>query len=304
MADKAKLIFLGTGSAVPTAKRNHPAMLIQFKEENILIDCGEGTQRQFRKARINPCKITKLLITHWHGDHVLGLPGLLQTLMLNEYNKTLEIYGPKGTKDHMKRFMDLFVQKGKQSQIEVKEINSGKFFENSEFLLEAEKTDHDTQGLAYSFTIKEKRRLDKKKLEKLKLPNGPLIGKLQREEKIKLDGKTIDGKKLVYTESERKITIILDTLKTKELEKFSKDSDILICESTYSTEEKELAKEHFHMTSDQTAQLAKDSKSKKLYLTHLSQKYDTKTQQKQILDEAKKVFKNTELAEDFLEIEF
>ena len=110
MAEKIKIIFLGTGSAIPTARRNHPAVLLQFKDENILFDCGEGTQRQFKKAKLNPCKITKILISHWHGDHTLGIPGLLQTLVLNGYNKKLEIYGPRGTKKKVKEIMDFFVK--------------------------------------------------------------------------------------------------------------------------------------------------------------------------------------------------
>ena len=92
------LTFLGTSQAIPTKSRNHTAMLLRYEDEMILVDCGEGTQRQFRKAEINPCKLTKLLITHWHGDHILGIPGLLQTLALNNYNKTLDVYGPSGTK--------------------------------------------------------------------------------------------------------------------------------------------------------------------------------------------------------------
>src|SRR3989344_2142349 len=91
------ITFLGTGNAVPTKLRNHTAILIDFLNEHILLDCGEGTQRQFKVAELSPHKLTKLLITHWHGDHVLGIPGLFQTLAMGEYYKTLEIYGPKGT---------------------------------------------------------------------------------------------------------------------------------------------------------------------------------------------------------------
>ena len=92
MTAKIKLTFLGTADQIPSANRNHTSMLLTYGGENILIDCGEGTQRQFRKAHLNPCKITRILITHWHGDHVLGLPGLLQTLAASDYNKTLYIY--------------------------------------------------------------------------------------------------------------------------------------------------------------------------------------------------------------------
>ena len=103
-----KLTFLGTSGAVPSARRNHPSMLLSYKKENILIDCGEGTQRQFRKAGISPLKTTRLLITHWHGDHVLGIPGLMQTLSLNDYRKTLFIYGPKGIKKNMNNLIKAF----------------------------------------------------------------------------------------------------------------------------------------------------------------------------------------------------
>src|SRR3989344_3358273 len=95
--EQIKITFLGTSNAIPTKKRNHTAILLTYKNENILIDCGEGTQRQFKIAEISPAKLTKILITHWHGDHTLGLSGLFQTLAMSDYSKKLEIYGPKNT---------------------------------------------------------------------------------------------------------------------------------------------------------------------------------------------------------------
>jgi len=126
---KISVTFLGTSQAIPTATRNHTAILMHYKEENILVDCGEGTQRQFRKLKLNPCKITRILITHWHGDHVLGLPGLFQTLELNNYSKTLHIYGPKGTKKYIKEINNLFIHSGKL-KIKVHEVY-GKFLETT-----------------------------------------------------------------------------------------------------------------------------------------------------------------------------
>src|SRR3989344_9655885 len=105
--EKVNLAFLGTGNAIPTIKRNHTSILFSYKNENILIDCGEGTQRQFRHLQISPSKLTRILITHWHGDHILGLPGLFQTLAMNNYQKTLQIYGPKGTKNKIDAIKDL-----------------------------------------------------------------------------------------------------------------------------------------------------------------------------------------------------
>lgn len=302
MAEKIKLTFLGTSSGVPTIRRNHPAVLIQYKDENILFDCGEGTQRQFRKAKLNPCKITKIFITHWHGDHVFGLPGLFQTLALNGYKKTLNIYGPKGTNRFIGLYKELFVHKRK-IEIQGHEITANKPIDEKEFQIQAQEMKHDAPCLAYSFTIKQKPRLDKAKLKKLKIPNSPLLAKLAKGETIKYKGKTISGKDLIYKEPERKITIIMDTIQNPNTTKIAKDSNILICESTYLEKEKQLAREYKHLTSEQAAQIAKDSNSKKLYLTHISQKHDTKSRQKKILDEAKKVFKNTTIAEDFMSFE-
>ena len=144
--------FLGTADSIPSAARNHSAILLTYYGENILIDCGEGTQRQFRKARLNPMKITRILITHWHSDHVLGLPGLLQTMNLSGYNKTLFIYGPKGTKSLLNSLLKLFAINPK-FKIEVKEVN-GKFLDEKEFYLESKKMVHGTICNAYSFVKK------------------------------------------------------------------------------------------------------------------------------------------------------
>ena len=303
MAEKTNITFLGTGSAIPTARRNHPAVLLTYKNENILIDCGEGTQRQFRKVHLNPCKITKILITHWHADHVLGLPGLLQTLMLNGYNRTLKIYGPRGTKEKLALYLGLFIHKGSKLDLEVHEASSGTFIDEKEFQIQAEEMNHDAPSLAYSLVIKEKQRLNRKKLTKLKIPNSPLLAELAKGKTVTINNKKVDGKKLIYTELQRKITIIMDTLPNPNTIKLAKDSDLLICESTYSSAEKDIARDHNHLTSEDAAEIAKKSKSKKLLLTHLSQRYDTKEGQAIILGEAKKVFKDSEVAQDLMILE-
>jgi len=295
---KIPITFLGTGSAVPTRRRNHISILLQYKEENILVDCGEGTQRQFRKAKLNPCAITRILITHWHGDHILGLPGLMQTLALNGYNKTLHLYIPKGTKYHLELLFKMFIFVG-NLKYEIHEIEQGIFFEDKDFQLEAEKMEHRTPCLAYSFIEKSKLRINKSKLKKYKL-KGKIIGELAKGKDIIWQGKKIQAKELTYKEEARKITFILDTLINKNAEKLAKDSDLLISEATFlenSERGKQLAKDDFHLTAKQAAQIAKASKSKKLVLVHISQRYDANP--KLLLQEARKVFKNTVIAEDF-----
>ncbi|MBD3247285.1 MBL fold metallo-hydrolase, partial [Candidatus Pacearchaeota archaeon] len=141
-----KLTMLGTSAVVPTAKRNHVATLLTYKGENILVDCGEGTQRQFKKARISPTKITRILITHWHGDHVLGLPGLIQTMALMEYSKTLHIYGPKKSKEKFKKIMSTFVYAGEKFPIKIHEISKKqKFCDEKDFYLQSAPMTHKSE---------------------------------------------------------------------------------------------------------------------------------------------------------------
>jgi len=295
-----KLTFLGTGSAVPTKSHNHSAMLISYKDENILIDCGEGTQRQFRYADISPTRLTKLLITHWHGDHILGIPGLLQTMALNNYQKTLHIYGPRGTEHYMSKLLETFVFFGKIN-IEVHEISPGKVLETKDFLIEATPLEHGPACLAYSFIEKEKIRLNKNKLKKLKLPNSPLLKNLQQGKDITFNGKKIKASSVSYHQPQRKITVVLDTRMTENTIKAAKDADILVCESSHDAAREEEAYQYHHLTSKQAATIAKKAKAKSLYLTHLSQRYEHNSHI--IEKEARKVFKNAKLAKDLMAVE-
>ena len=299
MASKIKIHFLGTSAQIPSAKRNHTAVLLNYKDENILIDCGEGTQRQFRKAQLNPCRITKILITHIHGDHVFGLPGLLSTLNFSGYNKHLKIYCPKGAKKIIEEFIDIEHLKN-GFQIKIEEV-LGKFYENEEFYLEAESMQHGIPTNAYNFVIKSKLRIDKLKLKKHKIPEGPLLKNLKQGKDIVYDGKKYKAKDLIYLEEGKKISFVLDTVFNNKIVKFVKDADLLICDASFSSENVKEAKEHMHLTAKQDGEIAKSAKAKKLILTHISQRYDNKL--KDLLDDAKKEFKNVSIAEDFSEFE-
>lgn len=300
---KIPITFLGTAQAVPTAKRNHTSILIQYGAENILVDCGEGTQRQFRKAHINPCKLTRLFITHWHGDHILGLPGLFQTLALNGYNKTLFVYGPRGTKRFMEKLTEFFVPHGKIKMV-INEVNSGKVFETKDFIVEAVPMIHGAPCNAYTITEKQKVHLDKKKLRKFRLPNSPLLGKLQQGKSIVYKGKTVRASQVSYKTKPKKIAIIMDTLINPNCYKAAKNADLLISEATFlenSENGKKLAKEYGHLTARQAGEIARKSKAKHLILAHLSQRYEMKGHL--LLREAQKEFENTKIAEDLMKAE-
>lgn len=296
MSSKIKIIFFGTSDAVPSIERNHTSILLNYKDENILIDCGEGTQRQFRKAKINPCKLTRVLITHWHGDHVLGIPGLLQTLAFSGYNQTLFIYGPRGTKRFIEEMFKTFIFSEKIN-LEIKEVTKGIFFETNDFYLESEEMSHGIPCNAYNFVRKEQIRIDKKKLLKTKIPSGPLIKELKNGKNISYNGKKFRAKNLTYVEPEQKISFVFDTNYNNRIIPFAENSDLLICESSFDSSLGEKAHEYKHLTSKQAAEIAKKAKTKKLILTHISQRYNQN--KKLIFDEAKKIFKNTELAKDF-----
>jgi ribonuclease Z len=291
----AKITFLGTADQIPSVNRNCTSILLSYKGENILVDCGEGTQRQFRKAGLNPCKITRILISHWHGDHVLGLPGLLQTLAASGYNKTLYIYGPRFIKEQIKAMLEVFGFK-KEYEIVVKEAE-GKFLEEKDFYLEAEKMEHGIPTNAYNFIIQEKRRIDKKKLKKLKIPEGPHLKSLKEEKDLLFEGKKFKYKELTYLEHSKKISFVLDTLDNDKIVPFVKNADLFISESSFGEELEDKAKEHLHMTSKQVGKIAKKAGVKELFLTHLSQRYEATP--KVILKQVQKIFKKTQLARDF-----
>lgn len=291
--ENLEISFLGTGNAIPTKKRNHSAILVSYKTDSFLIDCGEGTQRQFKFLNLSPHKITKLLITHWHGDHILGIPGLFQTLAMSGYNKTLEIFGPSKTKENVQALMNVF--KEFKINFNIKEISNSKI-EFKDIMLESLPMNHTCQANGYSIIIKDKIRLDKKKIKKLKIPNSPLLGELQKGKDIIFEGKKISSKSVSYIEKGKKITIILDTAPNSNAIKLAENSDILICESTFSLNEKEQAKEYKHLTASDAATIAKKSKSKKLILTHISERYEPNLS---VLEkEAKKIFKNTVIVKD------
>ena len=300
---KSQITFLGTSSAIPTKTRNHMSILLSYKNENILIDCGEATQRQFRKANINPCQLTRLLITHFHGDHVFGLPGLFQTLGLNNYQKTLYIYGPKGTKEFIKKLYETFVHTKKISMI-IEEVH-GTFVETPDFKITALPLDHDAPTNGYMFEEKDKLRIDKNKLKRLKLSEkNPELGKLAKGLDIKINNKLIKSKDLTYRQKGKKISFIFDTGLCNNAKNLAKDSDLAIIEATFlenSEDGKEKAKEYRHLTAAQAGRLAKQGKANQLILTHFSQRYEHK--ENLLLQEAKKIFPNTKLAEDLMTLE-
>ncbi len=294
-----QLLFLGTSSMVPTKERNQIAVFLSYGSEGILFDCGEGTQRQFKIAGTSLTKVTKILISHWHSDHVLGLPGLIQSLASMEYSGKLEIYGPEGTKKRIEDMFKVFFF-DKRLDYVVKEISSGVFFENEDFQLETYQLEHGIETIGFRFVEKDKRRIDMKKVEKFKIPVGPLLSQLQEGETISLNGKKIHPDDVTYIKSGKKLAYITDTVLCDNCYRIAKDVDLLICESTYSSRLKDKSEEYGHMTANQAAQIANKSKAKQLVLIHFSARYKN-TQE--LEEDARSIFDNVICAKDFMKLE-
>jgi len=295
----AKITILGTSSAFPTKQRGHSATHLDVGSESMLFDCGENTQRQIALAGISPMKTSKIFLTHWHGDHVLGLGGLLQSFQMNKRKTAVNVYGPEQTRErfqHMLKAFEIRTQYG----INVYEVKASatkpfKILEDSTYEIFAIKVKHPIPCLAFMYKEKDRRRVKKDVIKPLGLEGNPLVSKLQEGKDIEYKGKKITAKKATYMQPGKKIVYIIDAAYSEQLVKFASDADLLICESTFASDLKQEAREYGHMTAADAATLAKKAKAKKLVLTHFSQRYrDTNI----LLGEAKKIFQKTEAAND------
>ncbi len=291
-----EIVILGTSSMLPTKNRNHTSLLLQYEDEHILVDCGEGTQRQLRIAGIAPPRITRVLLTHWHGDHVFGIPGLLENLSKHHYQGILQIYGPRGIKKKLTDLMKVF---GLQEKVplQIHEITkNGVFLKEKTFTLEAYSLDHLVPCLGYRFIEHDKRKINVAYLQKQGIKGGPLLKQLQVGKNIMYLGKMIKVKDATYLKEGKKVGIVLDTGVVANCLKIAKDADVFICEATFLEDLQEKAKAFKHLTARDAATIAKKSNAKKLLLTHFSQRY---TDELAFQREAEKIFKNVRCAVDF-----
>lgn len=294
-----EITFLGTSSAVHSYSRNHPAIVLKAFGEVMLFDCGEGTQRQIIFGKVSPMKISKIFISHFHGDHILGLPGLLQSMNFRGRENKLCIYGPKGLHQLEQAIYSLGYSKI-EFPIEFIEIGSQIVVETDEYIIKSQEVHHNVPSLAYSIEEKKKPKFLREKAIKLGVPVGPDFGKLHNGEEVEVNGKIIKPEQVLGEPRKGiKITYSGDTTPCEEMVQFAKDSTLLIHESTYKLEDKDKAEENFHSTSTDAALIAKKSNSEELILTHISTRYKDV---KDLLTEAQEVFENTKLAKDLMTI--
>jgi ribonuclease Z len=292
-----ELVFLGTGGSWPSLKRNVTSIAIKRGGEVILFDCGEGTQRQLQKSHISYMQIQKIFITHYHGDHFLGLPGIIQTMQLNDRKTPLHVYGPKGIYQLLNQILHLGYFKPTY-QIIAHEIKPDKKMTFDSYDILALSVSHGVPSVAYALNEhKRPGRFNKKKALEIGIPEGPLFSKLQKGNTITLEnGTTITPDTVLGSPRPgRKIVISGDTRFCEELISFSENADALIHEATFDSSFADIAFQYGHATVIDAATIAKKANVNKLFLTHISPRYlDTKD----LLKEAQKIFKNTKIPKD------
>ncbi len=297
-----RITFLGTGGSLPTRNRNPSAVMVNREGELILFDCGEGTQQQMMRAKTGMMSLSSIFVSHFHADHFLGIPGLIQTMSFLGRKEPLTIYGPEGTKE----FTELFKALGYfnlKYEIRGVKLSPGDTVEGESYVIRALKTEHSIPSLGYALVENSRPgRFNREKAVELGVPPGPLFAKLQRGNPVEVDGRLVrpeevvgiprPGRTIVYTGDTRPCEAVLEA---------SRNADLLIHDGSFADEMADWAKESMHSTAGEVAALAKEAGVRKLVLTHISSRYTDDVEP--ILNDSKKVFENVIVAEDLMELE-
>jgi len=295
-----EILFLGTSASAPSAKRGLSAQIVKHDEYRFLIDCGEGTQRQILQSGAGFKHLNRILLTHGHLDHILGLAGLLSTFMRWEAIDQLEIYAGRGTLDRVRTLLYDVVLRGVKPPmpLNLREIAPGVIFEGDDFTLSAFPVTHrGPDCFGFLFESKARRPFLDEKATELGVPFGPERRDLVDGKSITLaDGRVVSPEDVLGPlQKGIKFVVVGDTGKTEDLLEVCRDADALVIEATYLNSEADMAREFSHNTAKRAAELARDAGVRKLILTHISRRY----REKDVLAEAQAIFPNSVVARDF-----
>ncbi|MCA1063291.1 ribonuclease Z [Rossellomorea sp. AcN35-11] len=300
-----ELLFLGTGAGVPAKLRNVTSIALKLLEERgavWLFDCGEATQHQILHTSLKPRRIEKIFITHLHGDHIYGLPGLLGSRSFQGGESKLTVYGPRGIKEYIE--VSLSVSRTHlQYTLEVMEIEEGIVYEDEGFMVEARELDHAVPTFGYRVVEKDKPgALQVDELQKRGIQPGPLYKKLKSGETVQLeDGSEVRGSDFLGPSIPgRVVTILGDTRMCSNAVNLGRSADVLVHEATFNEDQEEMAREYYHSTTRQAGETAQAAQAERLFLTHISSRY-AKESWEELEREARSVFAETYIARDFLE---
>jgi ribonuclease Z len=297
-----KIIFLGTGGSVPSPGRGMPAVMVQREGERFLFDCGEGTQRQMMRARSGFMDVSAIYLTHFHADHTLGIPGLLQTMSFQGRTEPIQIYGPA----YVEEFCGLLNRLGYLNlafPVAARPVAPGDVIGFRDYDIEVFRTFHSVQSLGYVLREHPRPgRFNRARALELGVPEGPLFGRLHRGEAVVVDGREIRSEDVVGPPRPgRTIVYTGDTVPSEAFLPYLRDADVWISESTFGDDMADKAEETQHSTAGGVAKLAAEAGVKMLALTHLSSRYSTDAAP--LLEDAKRHFGNVVVADDLMEIE-
>lgn len=296
--------FLGTGAGSPSRQRNVSSLALRLLEERNaiwLFDVGEATQHQILNTTIRPRKIEKIFITHLHGDHIFGLPGLLSSRSFQGGNEPLTIYGPVGVKEFVQTSLRVSESRLSYPIKYVEITDDGELFSDDTFTVYAKSLDHKIACFGYRIVEHDHPgELQVDKLRELGIPSGPVYGQLKQGKTVKLaDGRLLDGKDFIGAPQKGRIVAILgDTRKTKNAVELAKDADVLVHESTFGKGEGKLAHNYYHSTNAQAARIAQKAHAHKLLLNHISARYVGKAAS-DLAYQVRDIFPNTRVVKDF-----
>lgn len=288
------LIILGCSSQQPTRRRNHGAYLFRWNEEGLLFDPGEGTQRQFIFANIAPTVVTRIFVSHFHGDHCLGLGSMLMRLNLDKVTHPVHCYYPASGKKYFDRLRYGTMYHETIDVIEHPVSAPGLVEDDGRFRIEAAFLDHGVDNIAWRITEPDRRKFDPALL-KVHHIEGPLVKQLEEQGTLFIAGKQIQLDDVSWIRKGDAVAIVSDTRYCQNAIEIARNAKLLLCESTYLEDHKDLAEKHYHLTAKQAATIAKEANVEKLILTHFSARY---LNVKDFEIEARTLFPNTEAAED------
>jgi ribonuclease Z len=292
------LTFLGTSASVPSAERNHAGLLVEVGSNRILVDCGEGTQRQLLRSGAGFRRLDRLLLTHGHFDHVLGIPGLLSTLRLHQSSESLAIHGGLGTLEVVARMLAGFWGEGRAPvPLELMRLAEGQVVDVGDFTIDCFRVRHrDTDSFGFCFESRSRRHLLRDRLAALRVPDGPIRKGLADGKRVTLDGgETVDPEDVLGAPSGgKKLVVVGDVETTAGLVEHVRDADLLVIEATFLERDAAMALDYGHLTAAKAAALAAESGVRRLLLTHISGRYPDE----EIIGEATAIFPNCAIAID------
>ncbi|MGO9029718.1 MAG: ribonuclease Z [Acidimicrobiales bacterium] len=293
-----ELVVLGTASQAPTRRRSHNGCLLRWDGRSILFDPGEGTQRQLLLAGVSAWSIGHICITHFHGDHCLGLPGVLQRLSLDQVPHPVDVLFPASGIEYFQRLRHASVFRDRADIRPVPVERDGTAVDDGTLTIVAGRLDHEPETFGWRVEEPDGRRMVPGRLREAGV-QGPAVGRLQRSGTVEVDGRRVDLAEVSVPRRGQRVAFVMDTGVCDAAVTLAAEADLLICESTFATEDADLARRYRHLTAADAARVARDAGARRLVLTHFSQRYPDS---RLLLDQAAAIFPDVVAAEDLVRV--